>query len=129
MTITLATLAQATAQEVFDQGALHMLTQNKKASMNGDMGGMCMYRAPDGSMCVGGCFIDNNEYSRQMEQWGNWPGLVLQLGLTSLHKELILDLQEVHDRSPVSAWPSKLIKVASFHQLCFDVVLDFGKQS
>ena len=72
--ITLKTLPQATAQEVFDQVAKHLLTQMKKsvakraAESASDSKDYCMYRGFDGTKCAAGCLISDDEYKPEFEQ-------------------------------------------------------------
>ncbi len=56
MTITLATLPEATAQEVYSQVRKHLLTQKMKSIEEGKG---CVYRGPDGLMCAAGCLISD----------------------------------------------------------------------
>lgn len=104
--ITLKTLAQATAQEVFDQVARHLLTQNAKAI--GPTG--CydyVYLTPEGLKCAAGCLIADNEYSVDFE-YEVWGSLVAQGVAPEAHEELITALQVVHDGWEVCEWPDRL---------------------
>lgn len=56
--ITLSNLHEATAQQVFDQAALHLLTQNRKSKEDTK----CAYRTKEGLRCAAGCFISEEEY-------------------------------------------------------------------
>lgn len=103
--ITLKTLPQATAQEVFDQVATHLLKQNQKA-INVD--GCCMYRAPSGLKCAAGCLIGDDEYTSEFEYEG-WSLLVEDQRLVpDNHLDLILALQRIHDHYDPSLWQEKL---------------------
>lgn len=118
MTITLATLAQATAQEVFDQVATHLLKQNQKALMSG-FG--CQYRY-EGLKCAAGCLISDEEYSPKFEvggspMGGGWRTLVGYNVVPYAHDDLISCLQSVHDGYLVSEWPRHLDRVASQYGL------------
>ena len=93
MTITLATLPQATAQEVYSQVRKHLLTQ-KIQSMVEFHG--CQYHGPDGLMCAAGCLVSNTEYLPEMEGNG-WEYIVQQGMAPAAHQELISDLQHIHD--------------------------------
>ena len=59
MTITLATLPQATAQEVYSQVRNHMLTQGIQSMI--EFHG-CQYHGPEGLMCAAGCLVSDTEY-------------------------------------------------------------------
>lgn len=98
--ITLATLAQATTQEVYDQIAKHLRKQGKPARQDDDVGG-CVYRLPNGLACAGGCLISDREmvevlgHDLNSETWGR---LIVRGLAPSVHRYLIEDLQKVHDR-------------------------------
>lgn len=93
MAITLATLADHTAQEVFDYVVRHLHGQKVPSK---DTGGHCKYRGPEGLMCAAGCLIADEEYTPSME--GNsWRDLVEECALPQAHTELIEDLQRAHD--------------------------------
>jgi hypothetical protein len=68
--ITLKTLKNSTDQEVFDQVANHLLTQNKR-SVSATDNTLCVYRSPDGLKCAAGCLIADDEYDPRMEG-SNW---------------------------------------------------------
>jgi hypothetical protein len=57
--ITLETLPQATAQEVFDQVATHLLTQRQRSTTKGN----CAYRGDDGLKCAAGCLLGPDDGS------------------------------------------------------------------
>lgn len=85
--ITLATLKDATAQEVFDQGVEHLLSQGVQCSEVG----ACCYRL--GSLkCVGGCFIADSEYTPEIER-NDWNSLVIYEIVPKEHQLLIRNLQ------------------------------------
>ena len=66
--ITLKTLHSATLQEIFDQAAKHLLTQNEQAmTFDKDGNKNCLYRSATGTKCAVGCFIADDEYSPQLE--------------------------------------------------------------
>lgn len=116
--ITLNTLKDATAQEVFDQVAEHLLTQNR-TSFDGQS---CKYRIvlenKDILKCAAGCLIGDDEYNPDFEG-RTWKRLV-SLGLVPLaHAELIKDLQKVHDLINFTNWNTTLKCVATRHHLNF----------
>lgn len=106
--ITLATLKDATAQQVFDQVANHLLTQ-LKVSVNSD-DSLCQYHSDDGTKCAAGCLIADNEYSLCMEGIGNWTNIVEQGFASSHHENLIFELQEVHDSAMGIPMSAELLK-------------------
>lgn len=100
--ITLKTLGQATAQEVFDQVATHLLTQGKPSMSEG---GGCFYRRIN-LKCAAGCLISDEEYLREMdEDDSSWEGLINR-GLVpkTNHSELIQSLQAAHDNTSIKDW-------------------------
>lgn len=105
--ITLATLAQATEQEVFDQVANHLLTQKERCAFYNDAASFysCKYHY-NGLKCAGGCLISDEEYERYNNplspNGNNLEGLIwkdfVDLGYAPPnHQELIRRLQIIHD--------------------------------
>ncbi len=111
--ITLKTLPQATAQQVFDQVATHLLKQNAR-SVTGE--GSCRYRNPHGLMCAAGCLIGDDEYTRAMEGI-DWGILIKEQRVPPEHEHLIRDLQCLHDGRAVHEWRNELYCVASNYDL------------
>jgi hypothetical protein len=126
MKITLATLPQATAQEVFDQVALHLLTQGRKSrSADG-----CFYRGPNGLMCAAGCLIADDEYNKEWDETPTgWCDLVISGVITSVHSNIIDQLQSTHDFRHPCEWKKELEAIAAAFSLSHAVVTNFGKQS
>lgn len=125
--ITLATLAQATEQEVFDQVAKHMLTQNRKSILADN--GPCAYRGANGLKCAAGALMTDEEYKywfdaddsgKLTDKGGGWDSLVECGAVPDVHASLILALQDVHDRGTVEQWPERLKKVAETYSLQFN---------
>lgn len=122
MNITLKTLHLATAQQVFDQVATHLLTQNKR-SYNEELA-TCAYRSPDGLKCAAGCLISDEEYNPEWEDT-NWPGLCGEFPitiqehepLTAKHSCLITELQKIHDNVEPDEWPISLESLAKEYEL------------
>lgn len=108
--ITLKTLPQATAQEVFDQVKNHLLSQKAQSKMDD----MCLYRNPNGLKCAAGCLIGDDEYVPEMDDRpsSGWRELVLEGLVPKDHDTLIRRLQEVHDLYNVDGWSKKLELVA-----------------
>jgi hypothetical protein len=119
--ITLATLSQATAQEVFDQVAAHLLHQGEKSQT----GRKCYYRSMndkgDVLACAAGCLVADDEYSESMESNG-WETLEDENPeiYSSDHDYLIRLLQGLHDAAPVDRWEYELYKLANDEGLVFD---------
>jgi hypothetical protein len=122
--ITLATLKDATPQEVFDQVAVHLLTQNEQAGS-----GVCLYRDDQGRSCAAGCLMANDEYDPKFEGFG-WMGLTHKHGVDRAHLTLIDWLQEIHDDAPRYApglnlhrhWRNKLVMLAENFSLNTDAL-------
>lgn len=120
--ITLETLPQATAQEVFDQVVTHLLTQKEKCGSVNIGGKECLYVNEAGLHCAAGCLIGDDEVARNLDRQDNagWHDLV-SLGLVPKnHYQLIQKLQEVHDNYGVERWEDKLRDVARGYGLTFN---------
>lgn len=117
--ITLRTLHKATAQEVFDQVAKHLLKQGVKSTDKGN--GLCVYKSDDGYKCAAGCLIAKSEYRKKYEGAG-WKGLIQKYGVTSSHSDLIRDLQKMHDNADPITWPNHLKSLADIHGLNIEVL-------
>jgi hypothetical protein len=122
--ITLATLPQATAQEIFDQVATHLLTQNCKSLTYSKWkkAHLPKYRGDNNTKCAIGCIISDDEYDPVMESC-----LVSDL-LENIHNvpfELLAELQRTHDSWEPEEWKGELVKVAWLFQLDYSVVSKF----
>lgn len=125
--ITLATLATATPQAVFDQAARHLLTQGTRSSEYRGGATQCLYRAslrPDGTIaCAAGCFIADSEYKPDMEG-GRCHSLAESMGITA-HMDLIQRLQNIHDDEDPGDWASELRTLANADGLSSAVLDEF----
>lgn len=109
MQISLKTLESATAQEVFDQVAKHLLTQKQKSVGVHENGRVCCkYRGDNGLKCAVGCLIGDDEYSSEKFENRAWLTLVDDCVVPFTHMNLIVDLQTLHDNVGVSFWPKCL---------------------
>jgi hypothetical protein len=118
--ITLATLPTATAQEIFDQVATHLIKQNEKS--RDDDRGLCVYRIIKEDRvlkCAAGCLIGDNEYDPAFEKFGPWKSLCDEGKVPDAHADVIRGLQVVHDHRTISEWPRGLQSVAETFQLQF----------
>lgn len=111
--VTLATLHEATAQQVFDQVARHLLAQGKRSRGSGDS---CLYRGPDGLKCAAGCLIDDLEYLDVFEDYA-WDQLVDANRVPKAHENLIALLQALHDCEEPESWPEALRGLALYKKL------------
>ena len=110
--ITLKTLPEATAQEVFEQVAKHLIKQNDKSIDYG----LCRYKKVR-LTCAAGCLIGDNEYNEERMERNSWITLVKEKLVPKNHSDLICDLQKVHDNKDVDKWKEELTKVAIAHNL------------
>lgn len=107
--ITLSTLKEATLQEIFEQAARHLLTQNKKSV---DANGMCVYRKLEGDACLKcavGIFISDDEYQKSFENKA-------QSSITGLNpgcerSMLLYMLQKMHDCNDPEFWRNNLFNI------------------
>lgn len=123
--VTLKTLPQATKQQIFDQVATHLLTQNKKSSKTARNGTLiCLYRGPDGTKCAAGCLISDEEYDTEFEE-KTWFNLVNYHGVPRNNMTIIKSLQDIHDNKDPSNWKEELKKLAESRQLDSSVLNNF----
>ena len=121
--ITLKTLPQATAQQVFDQVVNHLLKQNKRAVKEGTSS--CQYRGAGKTKCAAGCLIANDEYDEAMENKG-WLSMVSNEFAPEIHKDLIFELQKIHDNHDIKRWEEELKFFAFKNKLQFNYVKQTG---
>ena len=112
--ITLETLTDATAQEVFDQVKNHLLEQNESALENDK----CKYHY-NGLKCAAGCLIADDEYDPIIEN-RDWADLVDMEYAPTAHVTLIMDLQDIHDNCLINLWKTGLKEVARQHDLNYE---------
>jgi hypothetical protein len=104
-----------TAQEIFDTVVTHLRKQGCKSE---DENG-CLYRTPDGLSCAVGALIPSQAYSPAMENKS--LNKLLESGLLPLdlqdeftkHRDLLIELQDIHDCITVSVWEHTLSKTAT----------------
>lgn len=115
MPITLATLAQATPQQVFNQVRDHLLKQANKSKY----GDTCLYHNKTGTKCAAGCLISDAEYNSEYE-CNSWSSLVHDFeGVPNAHFDLISSLQNVHDDGLPEHWEGQLKHVAYSFELTY----------
>jgi hypothetical protein len=103
------------AQTIFDTVVAHLRKQGCKSE---DENG-CLYRTPDGLSCAVGALIPKEAYSPAMENRS--LNKLLESKLLPLdfqdeftkHRDLLIELQDTHDCSPVSLWEVELSKTAT----------------
>lgn len=121
MRITLANLSDATPQQVFDQVAVHLLTQNSRSTKEHDAGFGCAYRGDNGLACAAGCLIDDSEYRDLMED-RSWFDLAREGWVPETHKDLIQALQQIHDDHFTGSWRDALASYAFEYGLSSDIL-------
>lgn len=126
--ITLKTLADASAQDVFNQVALHLLSQGKRAVEGEEVCGDCVYHSPDGLRCAAGCLISDEEYDEAME-WNSWLYLVDDELVPQEHANLISELQNLHDMKHPDDWAGSLSSLAGELGLVVDRELNTAMQA
>ena len=117
--ITLKTLPQATAQEVFDQITQHLLRQGKAART---ATGACLYRVEtvEGILkCAAGCLIADDEYDNSFEGV-IWSNLINAGKVPTIYGDLIRDLQRAHDNEVPSEWPGRFELIATKYNLTYN---------
>lgn len=139
---------EKTLQEVFDQGALHLLTQGKKAQDSSKAFAPCLYRGPDGTKCGVGGVIPNELYDPAIEsaaccsevvefEVNNSSGhprralraVLTKAGLfTPEMLPLLQGLQEAHDQCEVRYWPGRLHSLARRFHLNPGVICQWEKE-
>jgi hypothetical protein len=117
--ITLATLEEATEQEIFNQVAEHLLKQNQRSETLKQ----CYYRY-NGLSCAAGCLISDTEFDEIMKDepginCKSWDDMILHGFATSTHKNFIRRLQIIHDTVNVSDWRHELNIFANDNDLYF----------
>jgi len=115
--ITLATLDQATEQEVFDQVKNHLLTQMANSILEPD-NDICAYRGVNGLQCAAGCLMSDEEATNIIEKT-SWHSLSRKGLVPKCHLELINKLQDIHDFENPDDWANYLQNLAHEHGLTF----------
>lgn len=117
--ISIKTLSSASAQDVFDHVAKHLMTQKEQSLGRTSLGDVfCLYRNPRGLACAAGCLFADNEYHRKFE--GNtWDTLIQRGDVPGDHSSLIYQLQGIHDCVKVNQWRSHLKRLATSFDLKF----------
>jgi len=123
--ITLETLDSATAQEVFNQVATHLLHQNEmsRGNINGHMACLYRFEKDNGTvlMCAGGCLMSDEE-AYKVGLSDSWASLVNENKVPGKHSVLITELQWVHDLNAPGMWASLLYTVAKTNNLTTEVL-------
>lgn len=114
-------------QEIFDIGARHLSTQNKKSVVGRTQ---CAYKGDNGLKCAAAPFI--HSYDEEYEGF-IVPALEHQFsvfsdcGYSGEELKFIRKLQEIHDLFFVDKWYTKLLQLAEKHNLSTKVLKCFTK--
>jgi len=111
-----------TSQEIFDDIVCHLRVQNAK-SLNGQE--FCLYRNPFKNLsCAIGCLIQDDEYDFSYEGAGDIKNLLNFANCSAKlkerfapHKDLLFDLQTIHDRIEIKDWETQFEKIATKNYL------------
>ena len=114
---TIVDLETATAQEVFDLVAGHLLWQNAK-SENADA---CLYRGPNGLKCAAG-FLLNDDVDFSLIENRAWEDAIVLLELSNRHENLISTLQMIHDQEDLKDWKERLSELAKDFKLNSEIL-------
>ncbi|WP_454287229.1 hypothetical protein [Rhizobium arsenicireducens] len=101
---------QSVFDTVFDTVTRHLLAQNA-ISHDPDQD-LCMYRGPNGLKCAVGILISDKDYHPEMEGKS-----VDQIGLFTENRELLNQLQAIHDGDEPSRWRLCLTDLADEYGL------------
>lgn len=124
--ITIATLPEASAQEVFDWIVFNLLAQNHRSIGPVDTGGRseiltCVYRSPEGYKCAAGWLIGDDEYNSSMENM-TWDCMYAEGRVPDVHRSLIAKAQNIHDTAIPEEWPGKFAALGVEYGLNLAVV-------
>ncbi|WP_028210746.1 hypothetical protein [Paraburkholderia mimosarum] len=130
-TPTLEQLAAWGPQQVFKHIASHLLTQGERCTKGHYPEGQ--YRNELGQACAVGCVIPEHLYRSSFEGQGI-HGLVLRLAclpkveyvtlaeFVTRHASLLIQLMDLHDRTPPACWPEALRDIGAAYGLDTQVV-------
>jgi len=120
MKVTIDNLETATAQDVFETVARHLLTQNKKSTQDGH----CCYRGEYGTKCAAGVLIPDERYDPKMDSRNStgWDNIIYAYEFSTMHSSLINALQYLHDNNHPETWKEHLKHLARVESLNFDFI-------
>lgn len=109
-----------TKQETFNKVAEHLITQWAKAE--GEYG--FAYHAPDGKKCAVGCLIPDEIYDPDLEGQlaYDFPDTLIEAIAPDGDRDMLRDLQQVHDNVPVFGWPAELKGISARFDLDDSIV-------
>ena len=121
--ITLKTLPEASLQDIFNQVAKHLLTQNAKSQRISNVGkSFCAYRGEEGRQCAIGCLIADEEYKFAMDGSGDtsFMGLAIAGYFPTVKRKranFLRRLQFIHDSHDPDKWEERLLQFAIDYNL------------
>jgi|13_taG_2_1085334.scaffolds.fasta_scaffold13134_6 hypothetical protein len=122
-------------QEIFNKVCTHLMTQNKRSFLkNRDWCEECAYRGDGELMCAVGCLIKDEHYSPSMETRHVTSSPVADALVKSGVPndvdtiDMLVGMQEMHDRQEPEFWPMTLLEMARSEQLEVPEVVKQGQQ-
>lgn len=115
--ISIRTLASHSAQEVFDHLAHHLMTMPQRCTQaNGIVGALHFgdFRSPGGSLII------DADYLLSMEGL-SWRSLAHKGLVPEAHRDLIDEIEYIHDSYGEGNWHNRLAEVAQRHGLSCDI--------
>jgi hypothetical protein len=102
-------------QEAFETMVQHLRKQGRRSVLD-DVSQACVYRSPDGLKCAIGALIPYSEYKAEFE--GKPVTALFDYGLfESLDALLLINMQNVHDFTPVDKWEERFQDLAEEYDL------------
>lgn len=106
MKYSLSTLYKVTDQDIFNDGAAHMIRQRRRSELKEGPS----YFSPKGR-CPTAIFIspeENRKFEiRKKYNYADWR-TIIALGYSKYHNDLLIALQKIHDDVPARDWPKAL---------------------
>lgn len=115
----------SSSQEVFDQIVSHLRKQScRSVAAEPNNGPTCLYRGPNGTKCAVGCMIPDEIYHPSMEGKGVTTIIKLYFGLLflSLHRNLLAEMQNIHDNCLIETWEREFQLIAVRYDLKYTFV-------
>ncbi len=128
--ISMATIHNNTAQEIFDFVAVHLLTQKRKSMMidpNYPEEPICAYRGEGDTKCAAGACIADEDYRIEFEGKNAdfVSARITGKYLTCYPAEILLSLQYIHDQIDEVEWKDQLSYLAERTELSTAVLERF----
>ena len=109
-----------TDEGVFEFVKQHLLNQGQKSESSNTS---CIYKKNNGLSCAVGCLIENEFYNDNLEFKNGDDPIVIDAVRKSLpnwiiNKNMLLDLQAIHDECEADEWEWKLqeLEAQTFHR-------------